>query len=164
MTQNYNTLNNDFIILQKLYLSEANKEKLLSKLGTLLFEYNEFIRPFIFNKSTHNITEIELYKLKENKNKLKFFIKDFEDSYYKKWITNNKYEIKLKLSSNIVGRSETYYRKYNFTLISHDDPFTTDEITYILDFVEDCYPQKYKNFKDIPLGLIQNALMCLLTN
>ncbi len=158
----YESLNKSFKDIEKEYLQSFNKEELYRKIGTLYCNIFSYLDSVKFGY-VEDIQDSKKITLKKHKKKLNFLLKDFEKNYYLNWIKQGDFEIKLK---NSVKRSnlETYFRKYNFDLISYSDPFTEDEISYIIEFVEDCFPNQYKNFNDMPLPLIQTALYSLLTN
>jgi hypothetical protein len=110
----------------------------------------------LFDERTFNLTN-------EYRKTLRFFIKNFEFNYYCSWVQSNDYNIIIKSDEN--GKKlMCYSRKYNFNLITSNDPLTEDEKTYILRFANEVYDNKFKKLNDIPLSLQTTSLMSLLTN
>ena len=112
-----------------------------------------------------DISKDQYYKLQQNNKKLKFIINEFEKNYYKQWIEDGNFKIIKKSAANYDTKLNCYYRKFNFKILSHNDPFTDDEKEYCLEFNKDIFPElNYQKFEDIEIHKIQMALNNLLSN
>lgn len=111
------------------------------------------------------VSKEQQLKLHQNNKKLKFIITEFEKNYYNHWIQNSNYKIIKKSAADYDRKLNCYYRKFNFKILSHNDPFTIDEKMYCLEFNKDVFPElNYKKFEDIEINKIQVALNNLLSN
>lgn len=159
----YNILNSFVDKVFKDSMLSLDKQDNYYKVGSVYHEVMFFLNQIKYIDS--NISKEQQLRLYKNNKKLKFIITEFEKNYYNHWIQNSNYKIIQKSAAHYDRKIECYYRKFNFKILSHNDPFTNDEKMYCLEFNKDVFPElNYKKFEDIEINKIQMALNNLLSN
>lgn len=145
-------------------MKNFDKEDNYYNVASTNYQIFEFLNEIRYETNT-GVSKDNVEKLRSLNRKLRFIISEFENNYYSQWIQNGDYKIILKNSANHTRKLECYYRKFNFKIISHNDPFTDDEKMYCLEFNQDVFPElNYKKFEEVEIRTIQHAINNLLSN
>ena len=145
-------------------LNSFDKEDNYYNVASTYYQVFDFLNEIRYIKNT-GLTHNNIENLRSLNHKLRFILEEFEKNYYSQWIELGEYQTILKMAAHYDRKLECYYRKFNFKIISHNDPFTEDEKQYCLEFNQDVFPEfNYTKFEDIELKYIQNALNNLLSN
>lgn len=161
--EKYNILNAFIDKVFKDSMLSLDKEDNYYNVASVYHEVMLFLTEIKYIKS--GVSKEQQLKLHQNNRKLKFIISEFEKNYYNDWINKFDYKIIEKSAAHYDRKLECYYRKFNFKILSHNDPFTNDEKMYCLEFNKDVFPElNYQKFEDIEINKIQMALNNLLSN
>jgi hypothetical protein len=144
-------------------MNSFDREDNYYNVSSVKFEITTFLIKERFNNNS--ISKEKISKLISLHKKLRFICNEFEKEFYFNWIESKNYKIIKKSAAHYTRKLDCYYRKFNFKIISHNDPFTEDEKEYCLEFNKDVFPElNYQCFEDIDTIKIQAALNNLLSN
>lgn len=140
----------DYKVLIKKYFKIENKFEMYNELYSFLKKTEKEL--FILKLDKMNNKFYFVNKLKEIYLKIKSIINLLSKLAYKKWIKEeNKKTIILNIGHKKI---EVYERYLDYKIISSEDPFTEDEKKYCLFISNKMSNNRYINFKDIPLNII----------
>lgn len=140
----------DYKVLIKKYFKIENKFEMYNELYSFLKKTEKEL--FILKLDKMNNKFFFVNKLKEIYLKIKSIINLLSELAYKKWIKEeNKKTIILNIGHKKI---EVYERYLDYKIISSEDPFTEDEKKYCLFISNKMSNNRYINFKDIPLNII----------
>lgn len=140
----------DYKVLIKKYFKIENKFEMYNELYSFLKKTEKEL--FILKLDKMNNKFFFVNKLKEIYLKIKSIINLLSELAYKKWIKEeNKKTIILNIGHKKI---EVYERYLDYKIISSEDPFTEDEKKYCLFISNKMSNNRYINFEDIPLNII----------